>query len=198
MQHPRRGDAKNPQAGREPRKTSPDIGRVAQQITCCGRENRGVSIDDIDRQVIALLQENARRSLSDIAQRVNLSVAPVKRRIDRLEATGVITGYTAIVPERQSATGIEAFMQLRIAPGADVAATLDPLRGMPEVREVLMTAGEQDALVRLRVDGMDHLRAVVIQLRRTSTVVETRTHIVLDRWDRSTDPARAASPSRPS
>jgi DNA-binding Lrp family transcriptional regulator len=152
-----------------------------------------VPIDDIDRHVIALLQENARRSLSDIAQRVNLSVAPVKRRIDRLEAAGVIAGYTAIVPDVASASGIEAFMQLRITPGADVAATLDPLRQMPEVREVLITAGEQDALVRLRVDGMNHLRAVVMQIRRTSTVVETRTHIILDRWDRTTDPPRALS-----
>src|SRR5437763_12401935 len=51
--------------------------------------------DRIDRQIIALLRENARRSFQDIGSRVALSAPAVKRRVDRLEADGVIRGYTA-------------------------------------------------------------------------------------------------------
>src|SRR5947209_14947453 len=54
-------------------------------------------IDEIDRQIVALLRENARRSFQDIGARVSLSAPAVKRRVDRLEADGVISGYAAVV-----------------------------------------------------------------------------------------------------
>ena len=54
-------------------------------------------MDRIDHQIVALLRENARRSFQDIGGRVSLSAPAVKRRVDRLEKEGVITGYTAIV-----------------------------------------------------------------------------------------------------
>ena len=57
-------------------------------------------MDDTDRRIVALLQENARRSFKDIGDRVHLSAPAVKRRVDRLEADGVIRGYSAAVDPR--------------------------------------------------------------------------------------------------
>ena len=54
-------------------------------------------LDEIDRQIIALLRENARRSYQDIGGRVALSAPAVKRRVDKLEKDGVIRGYGAII-----------------------------------------------------------------------------------------------------
>ena len=54
-------------------------------------------MDDVDRRIIALLRENARRSFQDIGQHVHLSAPAVKRRLDRLERDGVVLGYTAII-----------------------------------------------------------------------------------------------------
>ena len=54
-------------------------------------------MDDIDRQIVALLRQNARRSFQSIGMRVSLSAPAVKRRVDRLEADGVIRGYSAAV-----------------------------------------------------------------------------------------------------
>ena len=54
-------------------------------------------MDDIDRQIVALLRENARRSFQDIGARVALSAPAVKRRVDRLEADGVIRAYAAVL-----------------------------------------------------------------------------------------------------
>jgi DNA-binding Lrp family transcriptional regulator len=51
-------------------------------------------IDQIDRRIIALLRDDARRSFQDIGRRVGLSAPAIKRRVDRLEAAGVIRGYT--------------------------------------------------------------------------------------------------------
>ena len=54
-------------------------------------------MDEIDSQIVALLRENARRSLQDIGAHVSLSAPAVKRRVDRLQETGVIRGYAAVV-----------------------------------------------------------------------------------------------------
>ena len=54
-------------------------------------------MDDIDRQIVALLRENARRSFQDIGARVALTAPAVKRRVDRLEADGVIRAYAAVL-----------------------------------------------------------------------------------------------------
>ena len=55
------------------------------------------AMDDIDQRIVALLRENARRSFQDIGARVALSAPAVKRRVDRLEADGVIRAYAAVI-----------------------------------------------------------------------------------------------------
>jgi DNA-binding Lrp family transcriptional regulator len=67
-------------------------------------------MDDIDRRIVALLRENARRSFKDIGEDVNLSAPAVKRRVDRLEDDGVIRGYTAIVDPAAFGWHAEAFV----------------------------------------------------------------------------------------
>ena len=54
-------------------------------------------MDDIDRRIVALLRENARRSFRDIGNDVHLTAPAVKRRVDRLEADGVLLGYTCLL-----------------------------------------------------------------------------------------------------
>lgn len=132
-----------------------------------------------------LLQDDARRTLADIAEHVNLSVAPVKRRIDRLEDEGIIAGYTAVLNDSKLGSALDAFVQLRLVAGADAATVMEAFQRMPEVREIMMTAGEQDALVRVSVDDVEQLKVAVLAIRRTGAVVETRTHIVMDRWLRA-------------
>ncbi|MGH2873717.1 MAG: Lrp/AsnC family transcriptional regulator, partial [Solirubrobacteraceae bacterium] len=78
-----------------------------------------VNLDETDERIIELLREDARRTLTDIAARVNLSPAPVKRRIDRLEKLGVITGYTVSLDHALMGPSIEAFTELRFAGDAD-------------------------------------------------------------------------------
>ncbi|MEA2177576.1 MAG: Lrp/AsnC family transcriptional regulator, leucine-responsive regulatory protein, partial [Solirubrobacteraceae bacterium] len=56
-----------------------------------------LDLDAVDHEILGLLSEDARRTLSDIGERVALSAPAVKRRIDRLERLGVITGYTAVL-----------------------------------------------------------------------------------------------------
>ena len=152
-----------------------------------------VQLDDVDRQIIGLLQEDARRTIADVAERVSLSPAPVKRRIDRLERSGVITGYTVTLDHSKLGAEIEAFTEVSFSSDADVDDVVATMARRPEVREVFTTAGDPDALVRIRVDDVAHLKQVVNGLRRSPSVTGTRSLIVLGRWGR----ASVRSRSRP-
>jgi Lrp/AsnC family leucine-responsive transcriptional regulator len=141
-------------------------------------------VDETDRAIIDLLRQDARRTVSDIAGRVNLSPAPVKRRIDRLEKLGVIAGYTVVLDHQKVGPSIEAYTELRFSGDTDVDDILHSAAELPEVLEVLAIAGDPDALVRVRVEDVDHLQRVVNALRRSGTVTGTKTLIVLGRWSR--------------
>jgi DNA-binding Lrp family transcriptional regulator len=142
------------------------------------------SVDETDRAILDLLRRDARRTVSDIAERVNLSPAPVKRRIDRLERLGVISGYTVVLDHQKVGPSIEAYTELRFAGDTDVDDILTSASELPEVLEVFAIAGDPDALVRMRVEDMEHLQRVVNELRRSGNVTGTKTLIVLGHWSR--------------
>jgi DNA-binding Lrp family transcriptional regulator len=136
-------------------------------------------LDTIDREIIALLQENAKRTFADIGTHVGLSSTAVKRRVDRLERDGVIVGYGARIDPRALGEGIEALIEVycadRIAPG-DVGRSL---AGLDQVISAFTVSGEADALVRARVESIADLEKFVERLRRDRNVLRTRTLIVL-------------------
>lgn len=141
-------------------------------------------LDAIDRTILDLLRTNARRSVKDIATRVNLSSAAAGRRIERLERCGVIAGYTAVVRDSVNGASLDAFTELRFAGDTDVKDILAAATRLPEVLEAYTTAGDPDAIVRLRVDNVGHLQRVVNQLRSGGRVTGTKTLIILERWTR--------------
>jgi Lrp/AsnC family transcriptional regulator, leucine-responsive regulatory protein len=142
-------------------------------------------IDDIDRAILDLLRENARRTVADIATRVSLTPAPVKRRIERLERLGVIVGYTLRIDHEQLDGSVEAFTELRFTGNTDINVIIAIASEIPEVQEVFTTAGDPDALVRIRVRDVPHLKYVVNRLRTAQPVTGTKTLMVLDRWTRT-------------
>ena len=84
-------------------------------------------MDAVDRQILALLVEDGRRTYDDIARHVSLSAPAVKRRVDRLRSGGALRGFTAIVDHAALGATTEALIELFFAPGTpldEVAATL--------------------------------------------------------------------------
>jgi DNA-binding Lrp family transcriptional regulator len=136
-------------------------------------------LDHTDHEIVACLRENARRSYASVGSAVGLSAAAVKRRVDRLEQDGVITGYSARTDPRAFGEDFEALVEIycsdRTAP-ADVAKSL---AGLTEIRTAFTVSGEPDAIARIRVESIAHLEKVVERLRRDPNVVRTRTMIVL-------------------
>lgn len=143
-----------------------------------------LDLDAVDHEILGLLSEDARRTLSDIGERVALSAPAVKRRIDRLERLGVITGYTAVLDHTKLGRPLQAFCELRFAGTTKVADIAGIAAGLAEVEAVFTTAGDPDALVLIRVRDVADLTRVIDLLRRSGRVTGTKTLMVLDVWAR--------------
>lgn len=141
------------------------------------------TLDQTDRSILGALVEDARRSASEVGRLVGLSPPAAKRRIDRLEREGVIRGYAAALDHGLLGDNIEAFIELRFAPGTQVADIDTAVTDLAEVVESFTLAGDPDALVQVRVRDLEHLKSVVDRIRRGRRggprVLTTRTVIVL-------------------
>ncbi|MFD8817481.1 Lrp/AsnC family transcriptional regulator [Streptomyces sp. NPDC059627] len=141
-------------------------------------------VDNVDSMIIDLLVQDGRRTVTEIADHVSLSPSAVKRRIDRLERVGVIAGYTVILDHNKLGSSFEAFVELRFAGDVKVEMITMAATSVPEVLEVFTVAGDPDALIRVRVSGVQHLRDVIDRLRRSGPVIGTKTLMVLGAWRR--------------
>jgi DNA-binding Lrp family transcriptional regulator len=136
-------------------------------------------MDAIDRRIVALLRENARRSYQDIGRHVHLSAPAVKRRVDRLEETGVILGYTAIVDPPAFGWHAEAFVDLFCdgrMPAAAIKMAVEREAGVISAHTV---AGEASALLHVMAQDTKDLEAALERIRATDGVTRTVTEVVL-------------------
>jgi DNA-binding Lrp family transcriptional regulator len=151
-----------------------------------GWQDRGVpgrpaAFDELDELIVSALVEDARASYAEIGARVGLSASAVKRRVDRLRASGAITGFTATVDPSALGWTTEAYVELfcrgRTSPSELGAA----LTKYPEVTGACTITGEADALLHIRAADVRHFEQVVEQIGAEPFVVRTRSVIVLSR-----------------
>lgn len=137
-------------------------------------------MDALDRQLVSLLREDARRSMADLGRLVGLSRTAALARVRRLEDAGVIRGYHADVdadppPVHVARVGI-------VLSTSDVAAYVRRLVALPEVQEAESVAGELDLLVRLAAPSADRLDEVLDRINGWRETVRTTTWVVLKRY----------------
>ncbi len=138
-------------------------------------------MDATDRQILALLVDDGRRTYDDIAQHVALSAPAVKRRVDRLRARGALRGFTAVIDHAALGDQTEALIELFFAPGTLLDAVADTLRRYPEVIDAWSVTGEADAIVRVRTHDNADLERLIMALQRDGMVQRTRSQVVLSR-----------------
>ncbi len=136
-------------------------------------------MDDIDRQIVALLREDARRSFQSIGLRVSLSAPAVKRRVDRLEAEGVLRGYAARVDPARFGWSTHAFVSLFCEGRMTAAEVRAAVSGHPEVAAAYTVAGDASAILHLRAADTRHLEEALERIRDAPGVTRTQTQIVL-------------------
>jgi Lrp/AsnC family transcriptional regulator, leucine-responsive regulatory protein len=138
-------------------------------------------MDDQDRQILALLVEDGRRTYDDIARRVALSAPAVKRRVDRMRTRGALQGFTAVVDQGALGAHTEALIELFYAPGTLLDQVADTLRRHPEVVEAWSVTGEADAIARVRTQDNADLERLIMDLQRDGLVQRTRSQVVMSR-----------------
>jgi Lrp/AsnC family transcriptional regulator, leucine-responsive regulatory protein len=138
-------------------------------------------IDGVDRRILSLLLEDGRRTYDDIGRRVRLSAPSVKRRVDRLRASGALQGFTVVVDHSALGWGTEALVELFYRPGTTLDEVARTLGAHPEVVEAWSITGEADAIARVRTSDNADLERLIIDLQRNGLVERTRSQVVLSR-----------------
>lgn len=138
-------------------------------------------MDGIDREILALLVEDARRTYDDIAGRVSLSAPAVKRRVDRLRKRGALRGFTAVIDHAELGDRTEALLELFFTPGTTLERVTETLRSYPEVVEAWSVTGDADAIARVRTRDNGDLERLIMDLQRDGLVQRTRSQVVLSR-----------------
>ena len=138
-------------------------------------------VDEIDRKILEILQDDARTPLVAVAKEVNLSGAAVAERVRKLEQTGVIRGYQAIVDHEKLGKPLMAFVRVtQTGPGYDDdALQRGALLADPDIMEIHHVAGEDCFILKVRAADPRGLEALLRRLRTRLQVDRTVTMIVL-------------------
>jgi len=113
-------------------------------------------MDAIDRKILAVVQEDASLSVAEIGQRVGLSSTPCWKRLQRLEADGVIIRRVALIDPEKIGLGITVFVSIETGDHSQdwLKRFAETVGGMPEVMEFYRMAGDVDYMLRVVVHDM--------------------------------------------
>ena len=148
---------------------------------------RGVRLDPVDEKIITLLVDDARSSYAEMGGRVGLTASAVKRRVDRLRASGVIRGFTVRLEPSALGWETEAYVELFCSGSTSPLTMRTAVERYPEVISASTVTGEVDLLLHLRARDMRHLERVVERLNAEPFVARTRSTIVLSALVRRAD-----------
>jgi Lrp/AsnC family transcriptional regulator, leucine-responsive regulatory protein len=151
------------------------------------------TLDAIDRRILRALQLDGRMVYDVLASHVNLSPSATLRRVKRLEESGVIARYVAIVPPERVGLGLTAYLNVRLEKHSEVHKRnpMDLFRAAvqtwPEVVECAALTGEMDYLLRVVVQDMAHCSRFIMEtLLKHPSVQDCKTSFVLDRVKNTT------------
>jgi Lrp/AsnC family transcriptional regulator, leucine-responsive regulatory protein len=145
-------------------------------------QDPSVKLDEIDFHMLQVLQDNARISVLDLAERVGLSRPPCSRRLRRMEEKAIIKNYIAVLNPQVMNPDVTAFMSVRVRHPPEMAAKFRAaILRMPNIRGCYAVTGDYDYLLRANAKDMHHFSQwVVDDLDNIPSIVDTYTSIVVD------------------
>ncbi|TWS18224.1 Lrp/AsnC family transcriptional regulator [Tsukamurella asaccharolytica] len=140
-------------------------------------------LDDFDRRILEVLAEDGRISMRALAERVHVSRANAYVRVERLERTGVLRGYTVRVDHARAGYGTSAYIALSIRQDA-WEGVAEHLRELPYVEHFALVGADFDVVLLVRTPDNAALRDVVlVRLQALEGVRSTRTWLVFEEAD---------------
>ena len=142
-------------------------------------------MDDLDRNILGLLGADARMSVATLARRLKVARSTIQARLERLETTGIIAGYTLKLGEEARQGRLRASVLINIEPRAQ-AAILSRLKAIAEVERVFTTSGRFDLLMQIAAPNTQILDTVLDQIGALTGVKSSESLIHLStRIDRA-------------
>lgn len=135
-------------------------------------------MDDIDLRLISALRRDARRSVSDLAPELGVSRATIRARLDKLIASGQITGFTVQLRSDLQEHTIRAIMLIEIE-GKSTDQVVNRLSGIPEVRAIHATNGRWDLVVELGTADLPSFDDTLRRIRLVEGISATETNLLL-------------------
>jgi len=135
-------------------------------------------LEDIDREIVRALASDGRRSFTDLAERVGLSVSAVHQRVRRLEQRGVIRGYRADVEPEEVGLPLTAFVSIKPTDPSAPDDAPERLAHLGAIEACHSVAGEESYILKVRVAGPSALESLLQDIRAAAGV-STRTTVVL-------------------
>ena len=136
-------------------------------------------MDDIDRNILRKLQENARATLSDLSGEASLSIPAVSERLKKLESSGVILRYTAILNPAMMNKHLMALMFLRFDSPKHGDRFSGVVRNEPEIKECYYSTGDFDYSLKILTENTGTLEKLLTRIKNVPGVVKTQTIVIL-------------------
>lgn len=135
-------------------------------------------MDDIDKRLVSMLRHNGRSSVSDLATGLNLSRATVRSRLDRLQTSGDVVGFTVVLREDVARDPVRALMMIGIE-GRGTDRVIRQLNSLQQVRALHSTNGRWDVIAELGTDTLEALDNVLSHIRKFDGITQSETSLLL-------------------
>lgn len=139
----------------------------------------GKMINAQDEKLLALLRQNARASVTDLAKALHVSRSTVQNRLARLERTGVIRGYSVDLGGDYLASQVEAHVSIKVVQKL-TARTNTALEGIRQVSQLFSVSGEYDLIAIVQASSLEALSKVLDDIGNLEGVERTNSAVVLE------------------
>jgi len=145
---------------------------------CVEAEMSDINLDEIDRKILKMLQEDAKTPYSRISEELGISEATVHLRIKRLIKMGVIKGFQAIIDPVKVGKGVTAIIAINSEPKM-YEKVLETLKGFEDIYEIYDVTGDYYAILKVRVGNRDELARILDRIGEINGIKSTKTMYVL-------------------
>ena len=144
-------------------------------------------IDNLDKQILHALMENARTAYAELAKRFNVSAGTIHVRVEKLKQAGIITGTQLSINTKRLGYDVCCFIGINLNNARDYPETLIKLEALEEVVEAYYTTGNYSIFIKVMAKSIDHLQDVLInKIQAIEAIQSTETLISLQNHDSRT------------
>ena len=145
-------------------------------------ENEVVSLDQVDRGILAMLQQDGRASASYIAQEIGMSIPAVTDRIKKLQESGIITGFTALLDHRKMGRDVSAFITVISESSAHYSDVVFQANKTPEIVQCFTTTGNGSHVLLAVTENTTSLEKLLRIIQGWPGVMRTETQMILSSY----------------